>query len=299
MVSAVRRYATEVEELAKTRPYAAGLRSDRAVHDIAHERSTEAKVAAELRPYEYHVSEDIVTSVELHGATPGWKSVYHPWVQSKMLSPQDLLSWTRQHFRYAAGTLDLALNHKYLWTGNLTTAQRLMYGATVWSYLSGVYNSVFLLAPMVYLGFGIAPVKAYSVEFLLRLVPFLVMNELAVMVGTWGVGSFRVVATELASFALYLRALWTVVPRRPLSFQVTPKTASRQGRQWPLVMPHLAIIVGTLGALLYAITSCVVQGDARFVPRAILLNGFWGLYNVVALSGMVRAAFRRPPPEAA
>jgi hypothetical protein len=32
------------------------------------EGSPEAKVAADLRPYEYHVSEDIATSVELHGS---------------------------------------------------------------------------------------------------------------------------------------------------------------------------------------------------------------------------------------
>ena len=300
MVSAVRRYAADVESIAHNRSDGPSLsdarRSNGPVRDIIEDRAPEAEVTAEIRPYEYHVSEDIVTSVELHGADPRWKSAYYPWVQSKMLSPQDLLSWSRQHFRYAAGTLDLALRHKYLWTGNLTAAQRLMYGATVWSYLSGLYNCIFLMIPIIYLGFGVAPVNTYSGQLLLRLVPFLVMNELAVMVGTWGTGSFRVVATELASFSLYLRALWAVVWRRPLGFQVTPKTAvaSRQPRGWPLVAPHAAIIVGTLGALFHAVGSYLGQADSSFSARAILLNGFWGMYNVLALSQMVWAAFRRP-----
>jgi hypothetical protein len=125
----------------------------------------------------------------------------------------------------------------------------------------------------------------------------LVSNELAVMIGTWGTGSFRVVATELGSFSLYLRALWAVITRRPLRFRVTPKTASasRQGRAWPLVAPHMAIIVATLGALGHAIVSYSAEADSAFSARAILLNGFWGAYNVLALSGMVLAGFRGPP----
>ena len=45
----------------------------------------------ELTPFEFHVSEDIYTSIRLH-ADPArrWRSVYHPRVLTRMLSPQDL-----------------------------------------------------------------------------------------------------------------------------------------------------------------------------------------------------------------
>ena len=44
-------------------------------------------------PYKFHVSEDIYTSIVLHGDPERrWRSVMHPEVESKMLSPQDLLT---------------------------------------------------------------------------------------------------------------------------------------------------------------------------------------------------------------
>ena len=50
----------------------------------------------ELTPYKFHVSEDIYTSMVLHEDRPRtWKSVYHPLVETRMLSPQDLLTGHR------------------------------------------------------------------------------------------------------------------------------------------------------------------------------------------------------------
>ncbi|MEM1181687.1 MAG: cellulose synthase catalytic subunit, partial [Acidobacteriota bacterium] len=50
-------------------------------------------VETELTPYRFHVSEDLYTSIYLHSDPDGeWRSVFHPQVESKMLSPQDLQS---------------------------------------------------------------------------------------------------------------------------------------------------------------------------------------------------------------
>ena len=40
----------------------------------------------------------------------------------------------------------------------LTLAQRLMYFATMWSYLSGFAALVYIAAPVIYLTFGVLPV---------------------------------------------------------------------------------------------------------------------------------------------
>ena len=53
-----------------------------------------------LTPYKFHVSEDIYTSIVLHSDREReWKSYQHPYVESKMLSPQDLLTWTIQRYK--------------------------------------------------------------------------------------------------------------------------------------------------------------------------------------------------------
>ncbi|MCF4176528.1 glycosyltransferase family 2 protein [Vibrio sp. McD22-P3] len=59
----------------------------------------------EFTPYKFHVSEDLYTSIVLHSDTErNWRSVMHPRVESKMLSPQDLQTWTVQRFKYSGGS---------------------------------------------------------------------------------------------------------------------------------------------------------------------------------------------------
>lgn len=130
----------------------------------------------ELTPYKFHVSEDIYTSILLHGdAARRWRSVMHPRIESKMLSPQDMLTWMIQRFKYAAGSLDI-LFHDNIFNRRrfkLSLPQTLMYATTFWSYLACVWNTVFLISPVIYLFTGIPPVSAWSTPFYLHFLPFL------------------------------------------------------------------------------------------------------------------------------
>jgi cellulose synthase (UDP-forming) len=254
---------------------------------------SEAVVREELTPYKFHVSEDIYTSLVLHSDRErGWKSYMHPWVESKMLSPQDLVSWTVQRFKYAGGTLDICFHDNPLFRPGLTLAQRLMYAATFWSYLGGIWNAAFLLSPIVYFVTGIAPLAAYSSAFFLHIMPFLVSLELAMMVGTWGLSGYRGKASYLAFFPVNLRALWTVLRGHKISFPVTPK--QRQGgRHLSLVWPQLAVIGLTAGSVLYALGAYLL-GFGGFRLGGIVANALWGLNNIVALLGIVRAALWTP-----
>ena len=59
-----------------------------------------------INPYKFYVSEDIYTSIVLHSDPEHhWKSVLHPKVELKMLSPQDFIkTWMIQRFKYAGGS---------------------------------------------------------------------------------------------------------------------------------------------------------------------------------------------------
>ena len=145
----------------------------------------------ELTPYKFHVSEDIYTSILLHGdAARRWRSVMHPRIESKMLSPQDMLTWMIQRFKYAAGSLDI-LFHDNIFSRRrfkLSLPQTLMYATTFWSYLACVWNTVFLISPIVYLFTGIPPVSAGLNPFLFIFALFIV-SELAFMFGTRGISA--------------------------------------------------------------------------------------------------------------
>ena len=87
-----------------------------------------------------------------------------------------------------------------------------------------------------------------------------------------------------------------VETRRPdgekISFTVTPKL--RQERSFvKLVTPQLAIVALTVGGMTYALTLSWL--GHRHDTVALLANAFWGGFNILALGGMIRAAFWQPP----
>ena len=264
--------------------------------DFSNAMRTQMVLEQELTPYKFHVSEDIYTSIVLHNdAERRWKSVLHPWVESKMLSPQDLLTWMIQRFKYAGGTLDIALRDNPLFQGHMKPAQRLMYLTTFWSYLGCLWNVVFLAAPIIYLFTGIAPLSSYSGAFYLHALPFIILTEFAFMMGTWGVRSWDGKASYLSFFSINFRALWTVLRGEKIKFHVTPKER-QEGNFLGLVVPQLTVIVLTLAGLLYSAWRVYVQGAESELPN-LIVNVAWGLNNVFAMLPMVRAALWKPDEE--
>ena len=248
-----------------------------------------------IAPYVFHVSEDIYTSIVLHSdPTTRYRSVMHPTVESKMLSPQDLLGWSIQQFKYAGGTLDIAMHDCPVWRRTMPWRLRMMYAATIASYLNVFPNLVFLAAPIVYLFTGIGPIRSYSWNFALMIMPFLVLNEVAMMVGTWNVPTIRERAMRIGMFPLVLRALWTVARRRPIRFPVTPK--ERTDQVFPeLVAPQMLLILLTVVGWVYSLTELAQGRRPADEAAGFVVNGFWSLFNAVYLAKIVQAAWYRPP----
>lgn len=260
--------------------------------DLGEAMAYQLAVETELTPYKFHVSEDIYTSIVLHSdRTRRWRSVFHPWVESKMLSPQDLQSWMVQRFKYAAGTLDIALHDNPLFGGGMTLGQRLLYASTFWAYFGCLWNVVFLIAPLIFLFTGIAPIAAYSAEFYARIVPFLVLTELSTMVATWGIRGWDGKASYMSFFATNLRALWVVLRGQRIAFPVTPKERGG-GTYFHLVRPQLVVIALTLLGIAWA--ALRVHAGREPNLSGVLVNSLWGVNNVLLLSGIVRAAAWHP-----
>ena len=114
--------------------------------DISDNLKQEIFIDTEFTPYKFHVSEDLYTSLVLHSDSERnwWRSVMHPEVESKMLSPQDLQTWTVQRFKYSGGSIDIFMNDNPLFRKGMNLKQKIMYGASFWSNLSAVWNIIFL-----------------------------------------------------------------------------------------------------------------------------------------------------------
>jgi len=298
MQTAVSHFGAHVAELAdhtvrKLEKLTGEEKTDESVQRLLNQQ---ALLDEEFTPYKFHVSEDIYTSIELHSDTErNWKSVQHPQVESKMLSPQDLLTWTVQRFKYAGGTLDIAKNDDFLFRKGLDWKQRLMYGSTVWSYLGGIWNVIFLMSPMVFLFFAIAPVDAYSMDFYKHILPFLFLTELGTLLAIWGLSGFGAKNSYLSFFPLNLKAMWTVARGEKISFPVTSKVR-QDGNFLHVIWPQFSILCLTGIGILYAWTM-YLTGFGQHAIEGLFINTFWGLNNMIAMSGIVYAAFWKPRQE--
>jgi cellulose synthase (UDP-forming) len=245
------------------------------------------------------VTEDMATCMRLH--RQGWRSVYHHEVLAHGLAPEDLRTMLQQRLRWAQGTLQVLMRENPLTQRGLSIGQRLMYFATMWSYLSGFAALAYLAAPVVYLCFGVLPVKAYGLTFIMFFIPYVVLNQLLFAVVGYGVKTWRGHQYSLALFPLWIRACVTAAANvwfgRPLGFVVTPKT--RQARQpfpWRLIWPQLtAMAVLTVAAVIGGLrlwwgTSTSVIGTG--------VNWLWVAYDLLVISVVIEAArFRAPESE--
>ncbi|ANZ25322.1 MULTISPECIES: glycosyltransferase [Rhodococcus] len=241
------------------------------------------------------VTEDMATSMRLHGM--GWKSVYHHEVLAHGLAPEDVGTMLTQRLRWAQGTIQVMLRENPLVQRGLTIPQRLMYWATMWSYLAGFAAVAYIAAPVIYLIFGVLPVQAYSWDFFGRLIPFLLLNQMLFFVVGRGTPTWRGQQYSLALFPVWIKACWTafrnVYLHKPLDFAVTPKT--RQGRatlpwgkvRYQIAAMALLVIASVVGVVRLYLGASSVLG--------VGVNLFWVLFDLAILSVVIPAVRYRGP----
>lgn len=236
------------------------------------------------------VTEDMATCMRLHGM--GWRTAYHDEVLAVGLAPEDLQTMLVQRLRWAQGTVQVMFRENPLLQPRLTLAQRLMYFSTMWSYLSGFAAVVYLAAPMIYLTIGVLPVRALSTDFFVRLVPFLVINQLLFFVVANGRKTWRGQQYSLALFPVWIKsftsAFGNVFLGRSLDFAVTPKTKQEDtGPAWHLVKPQLYAIVGlVLAAVIGVIRVAVGQANLW----GTVFNIVWVIFDLAIFSVIIQAA---------
>ena len=239
------------------------------------------------------VTEDMATAMRLHAM--GWRSVYHDEVLVEGLAPEDFPSALKQRLRWAQGTIQVFLRENPLLVRGLSAGQKRMYLATMWSYLSGIFAPVYLIAPMLYLYFGLIPVTAFSREFFGHLLPFLVVNQLFFLIIGWKRKTWRGQQYTLALFPLWITAAVTAAGSvwfgRNLGFVVTPKT--RQGAaSLRLVRVQLAMMALLAGAVIFGLARLALGLTTNGAP--ILVNVFWAVYELVMLSVVLDALVYAP-----
>jgi cellulose synthase (UDP-forming) len=235
------------------------------------------------------VTEDMATCMRLHGM--GWRSAYHDEVLALGLAPEDAKTMITQRLRWAQGTIQVMLRENPLVQKGLSIPQRLMYWATMWSYLAGFAAVAYIAAPAVYLILGILPVQALSFDFFIRLIPFLLLNQLLFFIIGRGKSTWRGQQYSLALFPVWIKSCTTafrnVYFKRPLGFAVTPKTRQNQEAvPWHLIRPQLVAMTVLVVASFIGIVQ-LYRGSVSVLGVGV--NLFWVLFDLVVLSVVIQA----------
>lgn len=236
------------------------------------------------------VTEDMATCMRLHSM--GWRTAYHDEHLAFGLAPEDLQTMLVQRLRWAQGTVQVMFRENPLVQRGLSVPQRLMYFSTMWSYLSGFAALVYIAAPVIYLTIGVLPVQALSTDFFMRLVPFLIVNQLLFLVVANGRKTWRGQQYSLALFPVWIKsftsAFGNVFMGRSLDFAVTPKTKqAAAGPPWHLVRPQLyAMGALALAAVVGVIRVAVGQGNLW----GTVFNIIWVVFDLAIFSIIIQAA---------
>ncbi len=226
------------------------------------------------------VTEDFAASIMLHDR---WQSTFVPGNLAIGLGPVDLKSYFAQQRRWATGTLGVLRSHwKSIvlpWHGRLRFPQRIQYGLACIHYLGGLRNIVFLVAPLIFLFTGLAPVRgAYLSSFFITFLPYLILSQLAFWHAVRGASSIRGRIIGVGSAPALVQSVWAAfTPGTKQGFVVTPKRRT-EAASWKRLIPHLV-------ALALCVAGIVAAALAHNRDAAVVAAGW------VAYTGFLLVAF--------
>jgi len=234
------------------------------------------------------ITEDMATSMRLHAMK--WKSVYHHELLAMGLAPEDIGSMFTQRLRWAQGTMQVFLLENPLLEKGLTWPQRLMYLSTMWSYFSGFAAVVYFLGPIIFLCFGVLPVKTSPLQFFAHFIPFMIANQCIFIIAGRGISTWRGQQYSYALFPIWIKATISgfanVIFHLPMTFVVTPKTRVEKSRQWWLIRYQLMVAVAFIIAMAVGIFRYATD-QAPFIATAI--NIMWVIFDLTLLKVLIPA----------
>ena len=237
------------------------------------------------------ITEDSETALKLHSL--GWKShyIFYPLISG--LQPETFDSFMIQRMRWAQGMVQNFILNNPLFMPNLKIWQRLSYLSNMAFWFFPFARLVFLIAPGLYLCFGLKIYKANIYEFFSYTIPYL----LALMLTTHYLFSrdrwiFVSEIYETMQSLFSIRAVWAVLknPHQP-RFAVTPKMETLE-RDFisPLSRPFYWVIMFTLVAVALGVWKFWFYPDERTLIGITL---FWAAFNLLLLLAALGALYEQ------
>lgn len=226
------------------------------------------------------IAEDFLTGARMHSR--GWKSVYVPEVLAEGLAPEDFLSYYKQQFRWARGSLDVIFPRNTLLSPGLSWRQRLQYLASISFYFSGLIVVMNALIPIVFFYTGMVPLVTSTMLLAAAFLPYIFLTLYILQKSSNFSFTFRALTFSMGQFNIHIRALWSALTRQKVTFSITPKR-EQEGNFLHLVIPHITYVVVALMGMSYAY-------HLHGLTASFIANSAWALLNIGLFLPMIYAA---------
>jgi cellulose synthase (UDP-forming) len=243
---------------------------------------------------ETSVTEDFATSFRLHAN--GWRTDYvnQPYVVG--MGPETLPAYFTQQMRWAMGTMAVGLKVLRQLAkdpAQLRAAQWWEYLVSGTYYFVGVANLIFMMAPILFMAFGVRPLHTQSTLYIAFFVPYIVFTMNLFFFGMWLRhysirGIWLASALSFATFWIYIKASIVALFGLKRAFGVTPKGV---GGSIPVtrMLPEFALLIGNAATAAWGMYKLATVG----VSTAYVMNTIWAAYHTVLLSTLF-IYFNRP-----
>ena len=239
------------------------------------------------------VTEDAHTSIKLHAR--GWNSVYLGIPQAAGIATDRYAYYVSQRGRWTRGMIQIFRLDNPLFKKGLTIPQRLAYLNSMIHFFSGYARIVFILAPLSYLLFGVYPLIGTALDVVAYAFPHLIG---AVLTGSLMSKNVRhsfwteIYETARSYYSLVISTVTLINPRKG-RFVVTPKVAKEDEYYFDIrpVRPLLALLALTILGIIFTPIRWKTHPDEI---DAVLINGFWNLFNFFIVLASTFVAFERP-----
>ncbi|SPJ23571.1 UDP-forming cellulose synthase catalytic subunit [Palleronia abyssalis] len=232
------------------------------------------------------ITEDAETALDIHAA--GWKSIYVNRAMIAGLQPESFVSFIQQRGRWASGMIQMLLLKNPLLRSGLGMTQRLCYINSMAFWFFPVVRLSFLMAPLLYLFFGLeifvatySEVIAYMVTYVL--VNFIVQNALFNR-SRWPLMS-ELYETAQAPY-LAGAVMKTLVKPRGAKFNVTAKDETLdEDLISPIAGPLLAVFgLLAVGVAVAGMRYVMFPGDREVLQ----IVGGWAVFNLILVGASLQ-----------
>jgi cellulose synthase/poly-beta-1,6-N-acetylglucosamine synthase-like glycosyltransferase/tetratricopeptide (TPR) repeat protein len=204
------------------------------------------------------VTEDLHTGLRINAR--GWRSLA---ISERLIAGQaapDVTTFHSQRSRWARGNLSILSVDNPLTMPGLTLGQRVCHFSSCIHWLGGPFRVPLYLTPPLMLFTGVAPVAELTWALLLLTALYLLAGWAAVVLASNGRFSFwNTELVEMMAFWTKTRAaVQAVVRGGGGKFVVTSKRGRQSKRVWPLVRPHLVLVLFTTLALCWGWGRCLL-----------------------------------------